>query len=170
MTTFGRLARNGSLTLQISSKGENVTKVGFTGTRKGLTPEQRVSLRRILELDIFGELHQGDCVGADESAHFIAIEFGLRVVIHPPEDNKCRAYCQPFEDGELRPKFPYHERNHNIVDETQALIATPEGLVETRNGGTWATVRYARKNRKPVCIIYPDGTINKDKLWERLIG
>jgi hypothetical protein len=33
------------------------------------------------------------------------------------------------------------------------LIATPESLTEELRSGTWATIRYARKIKKPCLIL-----------------
>lgn len=52
--------------------------------------------------------------------------------------------------------------NRDIVAETDELIATPKGFQEERRSGTWATVRYALKARKPVTVIWPDGAAS---LW-----
>lgn len=54
------------------------------------------------------------------------------------------------------------KRNHDIVDATEWLIATPKKFEEIRSG-TWATVRYAKKVKKPVTIIWPDGSIEEWK-------
>lgn len=75
--------------------------IGFTGTRYGMTEEQKKSLRNLL-LELGGEfplarktVHHGDCVGADREFHYLAAEiFGpCDIVIHPPEDDEFRAYC-----------------------------------------------------------------------------
>jgi predicted Rossmann fold nucleotide-binding protein DprA/Smf involved in DNA uptake len=44
------------------------------------------------------------------------------------------------------------------VNETGVLVAMPDGPEELRSG-TWATVRYARKQGKDGRIIYPDGLV-----------
>jgi predicted Rossmann fold nucleotide-binding protein DprA/Smf involved in DNA uptake len=58
----------------------------------------------------------------------------------------------------LREPLPYLERNHAIVNESDFLIAAPDGP-ETLRSGTWATVRYARKVGKRVLVIMPNGEI-----------
>jgi hypothetical protein len=50
-------------------------------------------------------------------------------------------------------------RNHDIVDETELLIACPGELAEAVRSGTWATVRYARKLGRPIVIFWPDGSV-----------
>ena len=51
----------------------------------------------------------------------------------------------------------YLERNHDIVDETDMLIATPGEEQEVQRSGTWATIRYARKQKRTILTIYPSG-------------
>jgi len=124
-------------------------KVGFTGTRLGMTSEQA---RRIEELLIelrATELHHGDCRGADAQAHDIAWRLGLNVVIHPPVNPRMRAFCP----GPCRPAKDYLERDHDIVDECEVLLATPRGPEELRSG-TWATVRYARKIGRRFLVVF----------------
>lgn len=121
-------------------------KIGFTGTSKGMSPNQKLMLAgMILPGD---EFHHGDCVGADAEADEIARMNGAKVVIHPPEDDKARAFCFGPEDDVRQPK-PYLVRNRDIVDETELLIAAPLGP-EALRSGTWSTVRYALKRSRPV--------------------
>lgn len=53
---------------------------------------------------------------------------------------------------------PYLERNAAIVQSTLELIATPGETVEQVRSGTWATIRQARRRRRPTTIVWPDGT------------
>lgn len=130
-------------------------KVGITGTRKGATGPQLGNLIETLRDIDATELHHGDCIGVDSEAHAIARGLGLKIVLHPPTIDDQRAGCSGDEERE--PK-PYLVRNHDIVNETDLLIALPGELMEQRRGsGTWATVRYARKLRRPVLIITPAG-------------
>jgi outer membrane protein insertion porin family len=54
------------------------------------------------------------------------------------------------------------DRNRAIVDSCDVLIACPKGPEEQRSG-TWATVRYARKQKKRIVIIWPDGEVTEEK-------
>ena len=98
--------------------------------------------------------HHGDCVGADAEAHEIASYLGMYIIIHPPENPKSRAFC-PFY--KIRKEKPYLDRNHDIVNETDVLIACPDGCEEKIRSDAWATVRYARKANKLILIVYPSG-------------
>ena len=141
-------------------------KVSFTGTQDGMTETQKESLR--CYLGGVKEFHHGDCVGADEEAHEIAVSAGVPlIVIHPPSDSKKRAWCgiepwcleRPKHDLTVAQKGcrieeekPYLERNRDIVDSGYALVAAPKGK-EVMRSGTWSTVRYARKEHKLVVIL-----------------
>ena len=126
-------------------------KMGFTGTRKGMTNAQKLQVTEWLLGQ--AELHHGDCIGADEQAHRIAYR-NLIITIHPPSDEKQRAFCTGADI--VREPAPYLARNHSIVDETDILVAAPDSPEKLRSG-TWATIRYARKMGKPLFIVMPDG-------------
>lgn len=132
-------------------------KIGFTGTQEGLTRKQEARFD-VLLMGLTGEFHHGDCIGADSEAHDIAREQGFHIVIHPPVSWTKRARKS---GDELRKPLPYLDRNRKIVDETEMLIAAPKGMEEKRSG-TWATVRYARKLKRPIIIVYPDGRVERE--------
>jgi hypothetical protein len=143
-------------------KGGGEMKIGFTGSRNGMSHEQRVSLRAILTFvqhllsspDGAIEFHHGDCVGADSGAHDIAMEAGCYIVIHPPSNDKLRAYCEGHTGWcTTKPAQDYIERNMNIVDGTDILVAAPETKEEKLRSGTWHTIRYARKQGKQIFML-----------------
>lgn len=132
-------------------------KTGFTGTQRGMTAAQKSTFKSLLD-GRAGEFHHGDCIGADAEAHDIAVDVcELEPVIHPPSNPRKRAWKKA---ARIMPVRPYLERNHDIVDAADELIATPGEDIEQMRSGTWATVRYARKRGKMVTIIYPDGSIS----------
>jgi predicted Rossmann fold nucleotide-binding protein DprA/Smf involved in DNA uptake len=125
-------------------------RVGFSGTRKGMSAAQKDALEELLySMDTVTTIHHGDCVGADLEAHDLAVEYGYRTVAHPPENESLRAFVDA--DAKMLP-LPYLERDRAIVDATDMLIATPEHAIPD-NGGTWYTIRYALSQGKPVVII-----------------
>ncbi len=132
-------------------------KVGFTGTQSGMNDRQAFKLVGFLKAlsvpSLIDEFHHGDCIGADEQFHQTVNDYE-RTFIHPPENTKKRARCSSHHI--LEPK-PYLERNHDIVDATDVLIATPRTNHEELRSGTWATIRYATRKEKKVIIIYPQG-------------
>jgi len=99
----------------------------------------------------------GDCIGADAQAHNIACNLKFKIYVHPPTNSKYRAFCK-----NISLKFPacdYLIRNNNIVKTSDIMIATPEQNNEQLRSGTWATIRYAKKENKPIYILYPNGTM-----------
>ncbi|SRR5260370_29568235 len=142
-----------------------IQRVGFTGTQKGMSVYQNSALR--MELYVYrypnSEFHHGDCFGADEQAHAIARELGLKIMLHIPVNAINRAFC---EGDETFGPLPYLDRNEEIVKCTDILIATPFEVIEQLRSGTWFTIRCARKRRSPIIIIQPDGT----RLREPSIG
>lgn len=132
-------------------------QVGFTGTQQGLTPEQLETLENEIRWKKDPTLHHGDCIGADEECHDLARQWGYTIEVHPPADPSKRAF--KVGDVNYKPK-PYIERNHDIVDAANMLIACPGTMQEIVRSGTWATVRYARKTFVPVLIVWPNGTVS----------
>jgi hypothetical protein len=132
-------------------------KIGFTGTQDGITPPQFDLLVEVLqELHEVTEAHHGDCIGADrEFSVIVDCIFGTgKIHVHPPTDNKKRAFVR--SDTIYNP-FPFLVRNKNIVNATDILIACPKGMNEEVRSGTWATIRYARKQKGVIVILWPDG-------------
>lgn len=125
-------------------------RIGFTGTRYGMSTRQKLELRK--KLAGATEFHHGDCVGADAEADEIARDLDVGVVIHPPEDPKQRAFCRQPGDLILRPK-PYLDRNKDIVNSVDLLIAAPRTMEEEVRSGTWSTIRYARRINKQLVIL-----------------
>ena len=125
--------------------------VGFTGSQEGMSRKQKDTLRQLFEGNLVGEFHHGDCIGADKESHDIAMERpNIVTVIHPPINETKRAFCGSLF---IKPPKNYLERNHDIVNETDFLIAAPAEDVEQLRSGTWATVRFARKQGKTVWIL-----------------
>lgn len=141
-------------------------KIGFTGTQQGMTPAQKTILKKYLQkyfdnsenIDL---LHHGDCIGADAEAHDIAYKIGYLIYIHPPDKEIKRAYKKNAYF--TYDKKPYLQRNHDIVNECDVLIACPKNNKEELRSGTWATIRYWKKTKSfknTLTIIAPLGTIH----------
>jgi hypothetical protein len=131
-------------------------KVGFTGTHRGMTYGQRKAVRRLLLLLRGAEFHHGDCIGSDDEAHDIAVSVGLLPFIHPPRNSSKRAWKSSPNIAETR---EYLVRNHDIVNQTDMLIATPDGYKEKLRSGTWATIRYARSIHKLIYLVWLNGDV-----------
>lgn len=125
-------------------------KLGMTGSRNGMSDSAREMLIKFIDENNIIEAHHGDCVGADKEFHEICSSRQIKVIVHPPDDDKLRAFC---EGDVILPKKAYIKRNHDIVDSCDILVAFPATKVEVMRSGTWATIRYAKKNSKKV-IIY----------------
>ena len=136
-------------------------KVGFTGTRNGMSERQLAQLGQLLMLlersqppEDTPELHHGGAEGADNECDQLACLDGYAIVVHPcpgvvaDEIGKYNSHPATW-----REVFPPLVRNQHIVDEVHMLIAAPETNQEQQRSGTWATVRYARKAGKPVVML-----------------
>lgn len=133
-------------------------KVGFTGTQRGMTQQQKDSVRQVLQTYRPLEFHHGDCVGADLEAHAIAHSLGAFIVVHPPDKTNKRAWCVGRIVNE---PAPYLVRNRNIVNSCDMLVAAPDSIIEKIRSGTWATVRYAKKKEMQIVIISQSGVVYK---------
>jgi len=131
-------------------------QIGFTGSRNGMTQEQNQCIEELLQQLAPTEAHHGDCIGADADFHAIGVELGVDVVVHPPSNKKSLANCSPVSATRL--PLPYLQRNQSIVRSTFALIAAVSGPERVRSG-TWATIRIARKLRRPIMLVHPDGQV-----------
>lgn len=138
-----------------------MTVIGFTGTRLGMTSWQRQSLDVLLNLIKPDEVHHGDCIGSDEQFHRICQLRKLRIVIHPPDNPAARANCV---GGIVVAPRPYLERNKDIVESADILIAAPKGPEQFQGSGTWQTIRWAKRWKKIVIIINPEGGLE----WRRV--
>ena len=130
--------------------------LGFTGTRNGMSETQKQSVERILDRFLPTEAHHGDCIGADSEFHDMCVLRDIRIIVHPPDDKRHRAFVTNYAEKTRRlPTAPYLERNRNIVDACDMLIACPKSEQEELRSGTWATIRYARKTGKNVFVVNP---------------
>lgn len=131
-------------------------RVGFTGTRKGMTDEQKQTVLRLLYEFAPAWCHHGDCVGADADFHHLARRLHTEVKIHPPSNPKLRAH---LIGDDIAPEKPYLIRDRDIVEAADVVIAAPDGVQEKLKSGTWYTIRYARQLGKRTIIVWPDGSI-----------
>src|SRR5262249_4912727 len=129
-------------------------KMGFRGTREGMTEDQKETLRQVLAEYRPTEFHHGDYVGADAEAHGIVRQHfpGTLVVIHPPTNQAVRAFCQ---GDEQRPALGYLARNRDIIKTCDMLVAAPRAVDEPGRSGTWAVIRYARVRNVTLVLLEP---------------
>lgn len=148
--------------------------LGFTGTRRGLTPAQRAALPSVVAALPERVLH-GGAVGADEAFHDWIAPIYLRldprrlpVEVHPAYGlpDRYRFWCRrlgPYHEAVVHLADEPLARNRLIVARCDRLLACPAEPDEVLRSGTWATVRYARKARKSLTIVLPDGTIREER-------
>lgn len=146
------------------------TILGVTGSKRGpVSVEQAEAAHAILtHLDV-NTVHHGDCEGVDAWAHDLAWAYGKNVVIHPPLNPAFRAR-RGFKPGTtipqsrcvILPEKRYLDRNWDIADKCARLLTLPAEMEEQLRSGTWATVRHARRLRKVILIVYPDGTVTTE--------
>lgn len=136
--------------------------VGFTGTQAGMSVEQTKAVARLLahlKAHQAREFHHGNCIGADDEAAKLANQLGYYTVAWPGPDLAKRG---SFESDVCRAPRGYLVRNREIVLSADLLIAAPKTFSEMLRSGTWATVRYARRDGKPVYVCQPNGQIDKE--------
>jgi NADPH-dependent glutamate synthase beta subunit-like oxidoreductase len=136
-------------------------RIGFTGTRNGMTEDQCKTFLELIARYNPVEFHHGCCKGADLQAHkLLKKHIAIKRIGHPPLNLKLAEI--PSDLDEVREKKPYLVRNDSIVAETEILIAAPEDYEEKVKSGTWYTVRKARKGSKNIFIIFPNGAIENE--------
>jgi len=103
----------------------------------------------------------GLCIGADLQFHGIVRTLGWYVIGHPPIDVVHMAQC---ECDELLAPEKHMRRNKAIVMASDWMYGAPYEMQEQERGGTWATIRMARKAKKPLTIVYPDGSFRSENM------
>lgn len=149
--------------------------IGVTATRWGAT-EQQLDVFSYIFTKLKGKwLHQGMCEGGDTQAHDLIRETrgdGITKIKGHPSLDKGHEVARDCE--EMAEPKGHLDRNRDIVDESDVMIAMPHTAEEQKRGGTWYTIRHAKKvikadngMCKKLYIIKPDGKVDyfdKDKL------
>ena len=137
-------------------------KIGFTGTREGMSWQQQNEIGHLLEShfdwndELVNQVHHGECIGADSDFHELARLGGWDIWGHPSDLATRNADLAGFT-FQFEPSKPI-ERNHHIVDQTEFMVGAPKGLEYVRSG-TWSAIRWARKRQRYIFIVYPNGAI-----------
>lgn len=117
-----------------------------------------------------GSFHHGSAIHRDDRAGWEAHLLGYWVVLHPPDNDKKRAYSYC---DEILPEEPYLKRNHRLVRAVDRMLFAPAWNVEPPSGmrgeGTLATMNFARKIGREGIVIRPNGT-EYDLLTRRELG
>ena len=135
-------------------------QIGITGTRKGMTPQQRETLRAFLSVVRKYDLHEGAAPGVDDEVFQIAMAMEQTVHVYPATGvRNLGSFHALYEKAIMHDSAPPLERNKFIVAESRLLIVVPETAGEVLRSGTWACARYARKVKRELRIIEPDGVV-----------
>ncbi len=146
-------------------------KIGFIGTLKGFNEKQSETytglLRKFRQKYDYIEYHSGDCKGGDELSFSMIIKYEIadKIEIHPPGADHIRInllnnekYKLPSDiKTKIRDTRPFSEIPIDITEQCDALIVLPNDTSERSESDLWRAVRYARKSKKNIFIIYPNG-------------
>lgn len=135
-------------------------KIGITGSRNGVSDAALDRFKRLMNANNVDEIHHGDCKGTDEIIHNLYCE-KVKMVIHPPKNSSLRAYCQ---SDDIKECYDYLERNNNIVEQVDVLVAFPDSYEEKLRSGTWYTIRRAKNFGMQCIIIFKDGSYQNIKI------
>lgn len=139
--------------------------IGFTGTRNGMTKKQSDKVYELLQgfAKEYGHLAlglHGDCVGADDDFNMHCLSENIRTLCRPCTFENMRAHSTSTQIAEPVPPM---QRNRAIVTQADVMLACPPNYTEIKRGsGTWATIKFSRRAKKPLYIVFPDGTMLKE--------
>jgi len=140
-----------------------MSTVGFTGTRSGMTPEQRRAVGALLAVLKPERVVHGDCIGADDDFDWLCSLRGIARGIRPcTAPDSLRAHCE--RNGATALALPERPmmRNRHIVDDADVMIACPPTRQRIKSGsGTWATIGFAERALRKLFVVYPDGEIDE---------
>lgn len=134
-------------------------RLGVTGTQdpECVTVEAKAEFVRLVSELKPIEMHHGGCVGGDAAMHNIVDDlFGCAIYIHPPIYKGKTAFLFGKNVTLLTPR-DYLDRNKDIVQASDVIVAMPRGTEEEVCSGTWQTVRQAVKLSKPLHVVWPSG-------------
>lgn len=145
--------------------------IGFTGSgHRDPSTLQKEKLREVLERRPRAVLVHGGCIHADDFADALAAKLGIDRVVFPASNVKP---YQRISETVLRsrngskvtimPARPALDRNRDIVNFSDLLLALPGQKTEMLRSGVWATVRFARKkwhhDLDRILVVTPDGAL-----------
>jgi hypothetical protein len=145
-------------------------RVGFTGTRRGMTPEQWMAVHSLLQQWKVTSAIHGACHGADREFDQLVRHLHPLVFMHLRPSNPSQAeWARRQQYGPLDPhrvsvypEAPPLVRNRAIVSVSDRMIATPGTATEVMRSGTWATIRWARRVGRCLWLVWPDGLVQEE--------
>lgn len=138
-------------------------KLGYTGTRRGMTISQWGTIQDLMtELWVPGkrnEWHDGDAIGGDDQAHksaeMLKSRFSTELHGHPCNKPDQRAFNDFDFLHEIKAPLV---RNRDMVNVTETFLAAPyEYKNVPRGSGTWATIRYCAQVERVTWLVWPNG-------------
>ena len=98
----------------------------------------------------------------DAEFNDLCLERHIHTETRPCTIEGMRAHATAKQIAE--PKAPM-QRNRDIVADADVMIACPPNYVEIKRGsGTWATIKFTRRAKKPLYIVFPNGKIQKERV------
>lgn len=148
--------------------------IGFTGTRNGMTQQQRNMIITLIKVARLKAKHpvvglHGDCIGADADFDELCRKVGVDTWCRPCNYPNMRAYTPAKQIAKVTNPMA---RNRAIVADCSVLLACPPNDEEIKKGsGTWATIRYGRQRQRRdkdlnLYIAYPNGALSSETVGE----
>lgn len=136
-------------------------RLGFTGSRRGLTDKQRIVLDELVAKICPDEASHGDCIGADAEFHEAVRELvkPCKITVWPSTYEDMRAFCK---GDVVHDPMPARDRDQLIVKFSTHFIGCPPTEEEIAQSGSWMTLRMARKVKTMVHqlhLIRPSGRL-----------
>lgn len=138
--------------------------IGFSGTRKGMTKNQKKTVNTLLKYIKPVEVHHGDNIGADKEFHIMSRKLKIRIFIHPPIKNNMRAFCEIIKNDYSYDPKPYLVRDKSIVLLSDLLFIAPDNKKFKYRAYNSFIYNYANKHFKKIIIIWSSGQIESRNL------
>jgi len=138
-------------------------KLGFSGTRHGMTQRQRNVFTNYIKRERPTILDHGGCIGGDAQAHAITryvLRLACLVNVWPTDGEWC-ARIPESEGVVVHDPMPPLDRNRVIVNRVDVMFIAPLTAFEQIRSGTWATYRYARTVGRQVIVCTPEGELRE---------
>ena len=134
---------------------KQIYKLGFTGSRNGLSIAQKKFLTEYIKNHDIDEAAHGDCVGADAEFHDLLKKHKptCKISVFPSIYGKWRAY----RDGDYTHEpLAAKDRDFLIVEFANIFIGCPPTDFEILHSGSWVTIRMAQKrvNKNFISKLY----------------
>lgn len=130
--------------------------IGVTASREGLTDPQKNWIEDFLEGNLAYVLHHGMCKGGDIELAVLFRKYNTYIIAHPGHIRHMRA-ASPANDLIL-PWSHTLVRNRIIVNHSELILGFPKVPYAT-DSGTWHTIKFAKKQKTPLFVIGPDGSV-----------